>query len=175
LEPEGTVEKVRLEDRLQNQQHGHLHDAIANRGNSQRSQSPVRFGDVHTLDRLRTVSLGAQLHFKDTEKLRYVEDVLEVVKRDTIDAGRSVVLGDYAPGRPQHVGPIDPVVQSVEPESRLLLGLIGQLPPQFRDFRGKLRSRLHLRFDRRWVGLALFPLFRSGTRVQAGLLTLSEA
>ena len=79
------------------------------------------------------------------------------------------------PRTQQHVVPSDPVIQRVKPELRFLLGLLTQLPSQFRDFRRQLDSRFRLRWDRRvtcprW----LFAFFRSGTVVQAVLLTSDE-
>ena len=72
----------------------------------------------------------------------------------------------------QHVGPVDPVIQGVEPELRLLLGLLTQLPSQFGDFRRQRDPGLHLRQDRRLVlGRRRAASFRSGTFVQADLLT----
>ena len=74
----------------------------------------------------------------------------------------------------QHVVPVDPVVQGVEPELRFLLGLLTQLPSQFRDFRRQLDPGLLL-----WLSQLLIPVqatgfFRSGTCVQADLLTSDE-
>ena len=69
-------------------------------------------------------------------------------------------------------GRIDPVVQGVKPERRLLLGLLTQLASQFGDFRRQLDPRLHLRSNRRSVGgIGRSASFRSGTVVQADLLT----
>jgi len=96
----------------------------------------------------------------------------DVAQRHAIHTGRSVVLQHQVPCRQQHVEPIDPVVQGVEPELRLLLGLLAQLPSQLRDFRGQRDSTFHLRF-RRWGG-ASGLLFRSGTLVQAGLLAFDS-
>src|SRR5208337_2304756 len=68
-----------------------------------------------------------------------------------------------------------PVIQRLKPELRFLLGLLIQLPSQFRDFRRQLDSRFRLRWDRRvtfprWLSAS----FRSGTLVQAVLLTSDE-
>src|SRR5207253_2209149 len=59
-ESERTVQKVRLEVRLQYQQRRHLHDPVFDRGNAQWSLPAIRLGNVHTLDRLRPIVLGAK-------------------------------------------------------------------------------------------------------------------
>ena len=84
-------------------------------------------------------------------------------QRHAVHARSSVVLQHQPPSRRQHVEPIDPVVQGVEPEPRFLLGLVAQLPSQFRDFSGSVTARLHLRRGRRSVGSSTVAVFRSGT------------
>jgi len=80
------------------------------------------------------------------------------------------VLQHQSPGCLQHVQPIHPVVQGVEPESRLLLGLAAQLPPQFGDFQRQRNARFHFRLRRRrFVGVGRLGILH-GTRVQAVLL-----
>ena len=75
----------------------------------------------------------------------------------------------------QHVEPVDPVIQGVKPELRFLLGLLTQLPSQLGDFRRQLDSGFHLRWDRRLIlPRRLAAFFRSGTLVQAVLLTSDE-
>jgi hypothetical protein len=78
------------------------------------------------------------------------------------------------PRSPQHVFPVDPVIQGVKPESGFLFGLVSQLPSQFRDFLRQQDSGLHF-----WLSQLLIPgqatvFFRSGTVVQADLLTSDE-
>src|SRR5262249_43266082 len=64
-----------------------------------------------------------------------------------------------------------PVIQGVEPELRLLLGLSTQLPSQLGDFRRQADPGLRLRWDRGRVVLRCpAASFRSGTCVQADLL-----
>ena len=60
-ESERTVQKVRLEDRFQDQQHCRLHDPVFDRGNTQWSQPAVRLRYVRSLDRLGTIAFGAKL------------------------------------------------------------------------------------------------------------------
>src|SRR5437899_4601992 len=70
------------------------------------------------------------------------------------------------PCRFQHIAPVDPVIQHVEPELRLLLGLLVQLLSQQREFiRQSVSARLFLQ------GFAMQPLFRSGNFFQAVLLS----
>ena len=74
----------------------------------------------------------------------------------------------------QHVEPVDPVIQSVEPELRFLLGLLTQLPSQFRDFRRQLDPGFLLWLSQLFIPVQATVFFRSGTRVQADLLTSDE-
>jgi site-specific DNA recombinase len=53
------VLEICFEDRLQDQQGGHLRHSVAHRGNTQGSQLPVRLGDVDAAYRLRAIGVGA--------------------------------------------------------------------------------------------------------------------
>src|SRR3954468_7534348 len=78
-EPEGTVQEVRLKDRLEHQQRRRLKDPVLDRGYPQRPQPAVRLGYVHTLDRLRPVAMGAQflVQLQEEEvRARAIDDVL---------------------------------------------------------------------------------------------------
>ena len=50
--PVGTILKIRFEDRLQDQQRGHLHHPIPHRGYPQRPLFPVGLGNVYASYRL---------------------------------------------------------------------------------------------------------------------------
>src|SRR5262249_33479071 len=70
-----------------------------------------------------------------------IDDVLE---GHSVEAWGARVGADQVPSSRQCVDPIDPVLQGIEPELRLLLGLLAQLLPQKREF------------------LRQVPVFRSG-------------
>ena len=104
---------------------------------------------------------------------------------DAIDAGCSSVLRYLVPRRHERVPPIDPVVQGVKPELRLLLRLLAQLLPQKRECRrhrpgvrsGILRiqavlpsscSRTYLVRPLRSTGITLLPRYCGPRRLPAG-------
>ena len=130
-EAEGTVQEVRLEDWLQNQQDRGLNHAVAHRRDTQRPLSTVGLGDVDAAYGLRRVGLGAQrlvqfCHQRCGTALR----VFDLVDRHPVGPGCALVATHLLPRCHQHVGPVDPVVQGVKPEPRLLLGLLAELQPQ---------------------------------------------
>src|SRR5450759_2656333 len=170
--PVRAVQEVRLEDRLEHQRRLRLHDPVLDRRDTQRSQPAVRLGDEHTLDRLWPVAMGAQFLVQLLEEQVRARAIDDVLTRHAIHTGGAVVLEHQPPRGRQHVGPIDPVVQRVKPELRLLLGLLTQLPSQFGDLQRQDDSRLHLQKIRRLVlGHWSAASFRRGTFVQAVLLT----
>ena len=66
---------------------------------------------------------------------------LDLFDRHAVHARRAFVAAHRVPGRLQRVPPIDPVIQRIEPELRLLLGLLVQLLSQLRKFLRQPRSR----------------------------------
>ncbi len=124
--PKRAVQEVSLKDRLEYQHGRRLDDPVFDRGNSQRSHPAVRFRDIDAFDRLRTIAFCAKLFVQ----LPYVGipgrliQYDEVLTGDAIHPGSAVVIQHQCRRNPQHVFPIDPVVQSVEPEPRFLLGLL---------------------------------------------------
>src|SRR3954467_10781454 len=104
--------------------------------NSQRSQAAVRFGQVHTLDRLWPVALGAQVLVQLQEEGVRARAIDDVLTRHPIPAGGAFVLEHQPPRGRQHVEPVDPVIQGVEPELRLLLGLLTDFPLSSETFGG---------------------------------------
>ena len=173
-EPIRRVEKVGLEDRFQYQQHGHLHHAIANRGNPQRTLFAIGLGYVHSLHRLRPIGFGPQLLLNFIQEASDTAGRLDDVREGhSVDSRRALVLEHQLPGRLQHIEPIDPVIQDVKPELRLQLGLATQFPPQLRDFRRQPHARFHLRLGRGLV-VAWRRVVRSGNLFQAVLLVWWE-
>src|SRR6516225_4157931 len=124
--PVGAVQEVGLKDRLENQQSRRLNDTVLDRGNSQRSQPTVRLGDIDAFNRLRAVALGAKLFVQLPEEgvpLRFTQGY-EVLTGYAIHPGSAVVIQHQTRRSPQHVVPIDPVIQGVEPELGFLFGLL---------------------------------------------------
>jgi len=167
--PIGAVQEVRLKDRLQDQQHRCLHDAVFDRRNPQRPLPTVGLGNVNTLHRRWPIALREKFFMQLLEERCRARPINDVLTRYTVRSSSAVVLHHQPPGGRQNVEPTDSVIQGVEPKRRLLLGLSAQFPPQFRDFHGQLHARLDLRLGRRLVWVRR-PVFRSGL-IQAALLT----
>src|SRR5262249_48937043 len=90
----------------------------------------------------------------------------DLLDRHAIHPGRALVGSHPRPCFLQHIPPIDPVVQSVEPELRLLLGLLTQLLSQQREcIWPSVSAHLFLH------GFDMQPLVRSGNLFQAALLS----
>src|SRR5258708_22166199 len=84
---------------------------------------------------------------------------------DAVRPRRALVGSPPFPCRLQHIAPTDPVVQSVQPELRLLLGLLTQLLSQQGNFVwGSVSARLFIQ------GFDKLPFFRIRIFVQAVLL-----
>ncbi len=172
--PIRAVQEVCLKDRLQHQQHCGLNDAVSDRWYTKRSQPSVRLGDVDALHRLRPIGPGAEFLLQLPKEGIQIRTIVYVLAGYAIHTGSAVVLQHQPPRSTQHVVPVNSVMQSIKPESGLLLGLAGQFPSQFRDF---LRQQdPGLRF---WLSQLLVPVqatvfFRSGILVQADLLTSDE-
>ena len=117
---ERTVQHIRLEDRLNQQQEGHLHHAILDRRDAQWPHLAIGFGDVHTLHRRRPVGLAAQFLFNLTEESGYpVLGLSHLLDTYPVHARCSIVGRHQVPGRLQHVAAVNRFIQTVEAESRL--------------------------------------------------------
>jgi hypothetical protein len=130
----GARQEVRLEDGLQDQEGRHLHHPVAHRGDPHRAPLAVLLLDVDPAYGVRRIRLRP-------------ERLLEGVQEGCGSPGAALDLGDCHPVHPrctlvgahlrpgclQRVAPIDPVVERVEPEPRLLLGLVVQLLSQTRE------------------------------------------
>ena len=140
---------------------------IPDRRDAQRSQPPIRFGNVDAPYRLRSVGLGAQGFLKFIHKPRHaLGRRFDGFPPHAVHPGRALIGSHPFPGRLQRVPPIDPVIQRIEPELRLLLGFLAQLLSQRREF---LRQRpLPPRFRR---DLGPRRLSRSGRLLPAALLS----
>jgi hypothetical protein len=114
-------QQVRLEDRLEHDDHGRLHHTIADRGDAKRALAAVALGDPHPQQGLWPVSPGAQLlpqPFQprlDAVGLDRLEGLAVDTRRAAIGAAASVCLGE-------DIGAADLVPQRVEAISRFSLG-----------------------------------------------------
>src|SRR5439155_11117264 len=153
--PIRTLFKVRLEDRLQDQQTRRLHHPVSYRRDAQRPLAPVRLLNVHAPYRLGFVGLGQKLLVKFLhQSLSPTTGFLDLLDTQSVNAAASTIRSDLLPCRPKHIFPIDPVIQGVKPKLRLPLCLLTKLMSQQRKFPFSLRFR-KLQF------------FRSGTFIQA--------
>jgi len=166
-EPIGAILEIFFEDRFQDQQGRHPDHSVAHRRDAQRPQFTIRFRDVDAPYRFRRIGLGAQ------RLLNIIQESLDASFRrfDPFDLHavhpRRALIGSHPrPCRLQHIAPVDPVVPHIEPELRLLLGLLTQLLSQQREFIWQsVSARLFLQ------GFDMRPLFRSGNLFQAALLS----
>jgi len=157
-----TIQKIRFENRFQNQQRGHLRHPVSDRRYPQRPQLPIRLRDVHPPHRLRPIALGAKILAQLLQELRRATLLrFYLLEGDSVHSRRSAIVPHSRHRRFQHIAPIDPVVQRVKPELRFLLGLVAQLLSQQREF---LRQRV-----------ATLPVFRSVRFRQAALLSSDSA
>src|SRR5262245_63034419 len=141
--PVGTVLKVRLKDRLQDQQTRRLHYPVGYRRDPQWPLAPVRFINVDAPYRLGLIGLGAKLLMKSVNQaLGSAGGFLDCLDTDTVKPSCSTICSHFLPGRPKHIAPIDPVIQRVKPKLRLRLGLLIKLMPQKRSFPKALPSTL---------------------------------
>lgn len=161
-EPIRTIQEIRLKDRLQDQQCGHLHHSVSDRRNPQRPQLSVRLWDVYSPYRLRPVALRSQFLLQALHPSVQASLLLfNLLEGDSVQARGSVVAAHSRHRRFQYIQPIDPVIQRVKPKLRFLLGLLAELLSQLGEF------------PRPWA-FAL-PVFRSGRFRQAALLSSDSA
>jgi site-specific DNA recombinase len=121
--PVGAVTKIRLEDRLNDQLHGHLRHPVADGRDPQCTLAAVCLGDHHPSDRLGCVALALQCLLQ----LRYESGLpfcaLYGRKGNTVNTGAAFVGPHQAIGVTEDVSPIHLVIECVEAKGRLLLGL----------------------------------------------------
>src|SRR6202142_225375 len=130
-----SILKVGFEDRLQNQQGRHLPHPVSHRRYPQRSQLSVGFRYVHAAHRLRPVGIGSQGFLDLSNKPAHARFLrFPLFDRNAVHARCAPIGAHPPPSLFQCVPPIDPVVQSVKPELRLLLRLLMQLLSQQREF-----------------------------------------
>ena len=98
--PEGAFLEVRFEDRFQKEQDGRLHHPIAHRRDPQRSQFPVRLGDVDPPDRGAPVAFLCQ-GSPDLFQEGLHPFPLDMLRADSIHPSGPIIGQDFRPGRLQ--------------------------------------------------------------------------
>lgn len=120
---ERAVQEVRLEDRLHDQQHRHLHHAVPDRRDAEGTELAVGLGNVHALHRLRAVGVGLErLCDLAQEPHDAVGTLLHLFDAQAVHARGAAIGGHQVPCRVQNVGPAHRFVQRVEAEGRFPLG-----------------------------------------------------
>ncbi len=105
--------QVGLEDRLEDQHHGHLRHAIPDRTDPQRALLSIRFRSVHASHRSGAVRLRFQVRRQFVQPP--VPPVpLDVLERLVVDPRRAAVGTTAGVGLLQHVLAVHLVVQGVE-------------------------------------------------------------
>ena len=130
----GAVHKVCLKDGFNHQHHGHLHDPVPYTGDTQGAQFAVDLGDIDASHGHWAISAASKLLLNLTEENAYSLAALDILDSYPIHSRCASVGSHPAPGRFQHIRAVDPVVESVEPVRRFLLGLATQLPSKKGDF-----------------------------------------
>lgn len=133
-EAERTRVEVRLEDRFDHQQHGHLRDPVPHRRNPQRAEPAVRLRNVDAAHRLWAVGARPQRLREVVEKRRHpARPGLDIAQCHAIEPRRAPIRPHPLPRRLQDVATVDAVEQRVEPEPRFMLRLATQFPAQQGD------------------------------------------
>src|SRR5712691_471287 len=133
--PIRAIFKVCFKDRLQYEHRRRLYYSVAHRRDAQRPELPVRLRYPDASYRCWPVGLRAKRFVYFIQQRFYsVFSLFDLFDRLAVDSGRAPVLSHYLPPSPQHIAPIDPVVQYIKPELRFLLCLLAQLLSQKRNF-----------------------------------------
>jgi hypothetical protein len=119
--------EVRLEERLEHQDRGGLDHPVPDRRDAERPLAPTPLGDGHTPDGVGPVGVRpeflGQMREERTDPAR-----LHGGDRDAIRTSGAAVRPHQGPGMTQDVRPVHLVVEEVEPEGGLRLGLAVELP-----------------------------------------------
>ena len=114
-------QEARLEDRLEHDLRGSLHDPVADSGNRER---PLlirsRLRDKHPPGRQRPVPSLPQLHSQLTEQPGHPV-LLSVRQANTVNASSAAIAAHILPRPVQHIPAVDLVEQRMEPSSRKAL------------------------------------------------------
>ena len=159
----GTVEKVGLKDRFEDEKYGGLYNSVPHTGYTQRTQVAIGFGDVDAFHRGGFVAFGHKALLNFVKITGYsASQCLDVFNADSIDSRCSLVRLYSRPCRFKYVAAMDSVVKGIEPKLRLSFGLAAQFPPQKGDF------YRHSRF--RYKPFS-YPIRYGASVAQAGLLS----
>ena len=132
--PMRAVQKVSLKDRLDHQQHSHLHHPVLYARNPQGPQLAIGLRNVHTPHRQRTIGFGLELFLDFIEKPAHSTfPFLYAADGYLIHTRRPLVRLHPRPRRLKHITAVNPVIQGIKPELTLLLSLAAQFPSQKRD------------------------------------------
>ncbi len=138
----GAVHEVCLKDGFNHQQHGHLHYPVPYTGDTQGAQFAVGFGDVYASHGQWAISAASKLLLNLSEESAYSLATLNILDSYPIHSRCASIGSHPVPGRFQYIRAIDPVIESVEPVTRFLLGLATQLPSQ----KGDVHKHIGFRF-----------------------------
>src|SRR3990172_6685826 len=139
----GTRQKIRLEDRLDHDLDRRLHHSVPDHRYPQRALLRLaRFLDPAAAHRLRPIALLAQLLSQLGEKHLHTDHLLDVLETLPVDSGRPVVRPDLLPGHPQHVLPIDLIVEGSKSPTQRLFRCTGKCVLQGSDFGAHVHSLL---------------------------------
>jgi site-specific DNA recombinase len=119
--------EVRFEDGFEYQDRGGLDHAVPDGRDTERPLAPTPLGDHHTPDGVGPVGVGPELLGQMREERG---DPARLHGRDghPVDARGAAVRAHQGPGVTQDIRPVDLVVEEVEPEGRLRLGLAVERP-----------------------------------------------
>ena len=121
-EPETARQEIRLEDRLEHDLRGSLHDPVADSRNRQRPLLVrTRLGDEHPPGRQRPVPPLPQFRGQLAEQPGHPV-LLSVRQADMVNASSAAVAAHILPRPVQHVPAADLVEQRMEPSCRVGLG-----------------------------------------------------
>jgi hypothetical protein len=114
-------QEIRLEERLDDNLACLLDHPIANGWDAQLTRTSIRLRNLHPQHRLRTIRLRLQVR-GEIRKVRLDAVAFHLFDGDAIDACAPSIGSHFYPGPPQHIGPDDAVIQSVEPTAPTPLG-----------------------------------------------------
>ncbi len=121
-EPETARQEVRLEDRLEHDLAGGLHDPVTDRGDRQRpALAAARLRDEHPSRGQRTPHALPQIAGQLAEQPGHPV-LLDISQGDLVNARRAVVPAHRNPRPPQDVLAVNLVPQRMEPSFRVGLG-----------------------------------------------------
>src|SRR5882672_4943313 len=130
----GAILKIGFKDRLQDQEHRHLHDSIFDRWDAQWPHLAIGLGDVHPFDRRRPVALGAKFPPDFCQQVLHTVFLpFDLLEADAIHSRCSCVGAHSAPRCQQRVRVHHSAIQTVKTEFGFLFGLLSQLLSQSSD------------------------------------------